>query len=89
MMGEELSIFQAKGANMPKQVDLNKLHRPGESGTEYTKKLEQSVQYLNEKIQKSRIDMKNLKKEIQNLKDSNENHIFINDKLNQALKKAN
>jgi hypothetical protein len=33
--------------------------------------------------------MKNLKKEIQNLKDSNENHIFINDKLNQALKKAN
>ena len=89
MMGEELSIFQAKGVNMPKQVDLNKLHRPGESGTEYTKKLEQSVQYLNEKIQKSRIDMKNLKKEIQNLKDSNENHIFINDKLNQALKKAN
>jgi hypothetical protein len=33
--------------------------------------------------------MKNLKKEIQNLKDSNENHIFINEKLNSALKKAN
>lgn len=32
--------------------------------------------------------MKNLKKEIQNLKDSNENHIFINEKLNQALKKS-
>jgi hypothetical protein len=32
--------------------------------------------------------MKGLKKEVQNLKDSNENHIFINDKLNQALKKS-
>jgi hypothetical protein len=32
--------------------------------------------------------MKSLKKEIQNLKDSNENHIFINEKLNQALKKS-
>jgi hypothetical protein len=42
-MGEELSIFQAKGSGMPKQVDLNKLHRPGESGGEYVKKLEQSV----------------------------------------------
>jgi hypothetical protein len=46
------------------------------------------VQYLNEKIQKSRIDLKNLKKECQNLKDSNENHVFINEKLNQALKKS-
>ena len=87
---EELSIFQAKGttAGMPKQVDLNKLQRPGETGTDYVKKLEQSVQYLNDKIQRSRIDIKNLKKEIQNLKDSNENHIFINEKLNQALKKS-
>jgi len=33
--------------------------------------------------------MKNLKKEIQSLKDSNENHIFINEKLNAALKKSN
>lgn len=88
---EELSIFQAKGGGaspMPRQVDLNKLQRPGESNTDYMRKLEQTIQYLNEKIQKSRIDMKNLKKEIQNLKDSNENHIFINDKLNQALKKS-
>ena len=51
-------------------------------------KLEQSVQYLNEKVQKIRIDYKNLRKENQNLKDSTENHIFINEKLNQALKKA-
>ncbi len=31
--------------------------------------------------------MKGLKKECQNLRDSNENHVFINEKLNQALKK--
>jgi predicted RNase H-like nuclease (RuvC/YqgF family) len=43
---------------------------------------------LNDKITKIRTDFKNLKKENQNLKDSNENHIFINEKLNQALKKA-
>ena len=67
---------------MPRQVDLNRLQRPGETPGEYTKKLEQTVQYLNEKIQKSRIDMKGLKKELQNMRDSNENHVFINDKLN-------
>jgi hypothetical protein len=72
---------------MPKQVDLNRLAKPGESPGEYAKKLEQTVQYLNEKIQKSRIDLKGLKKECQNLRDSNENHVFINEKLNQALKK--
>ncbi len=62
--GEELSIFQPKAVpNMPKQVDLNKLVRPGDSGVDYTRKLEATIQYLNEKIQKSRIDLKNLKKE--------------------------
>lgn len=86
---EELSIFQAKGTSpMPKQVDLGRLQRPGESQGDYLKKLEQTVQYLNEKIQKSRIDMKGLKKDLQNMRDSNENHVFINDKLNQALKKS-
>jgi len=73
---------------MPKQVDLVRLQRAGESQTDYLKKLEQTVQYLNEKIQKSRIDMKGLKKDLQNMRDSNENHVFINDKLNQALKKS-
>ena len=29
-----------------------------------------------------------LKKEIATLKDSNENHIFINEKLNKALKRS-
>ncbi|CDW75472.1 UNKNOWN [Stylonychia lemnae] len=88
MNQEELSIFQTKNPhNMPK-LDLNKLQRQESDQRDYIKKLEQSVQYLNDKITKIRIDYKNLKKENQNLKDSNENHIFINEKLNQALKKS-
>ena len=55
---------------------------------EYIKKLEQSVSWLEDKLQTARKDFKALKKENTNLKDSNENHIFINDKLNKALKKS-
>ncbi len=55
---------------------------------EYIKKLEHSVQWLEEKLQRARTDFKTLKKENANLKDSNENHIFINEKLNKALKKS-
>ena len=55
---------------------------------EYVKKLEHSVQWVEEKLQKSRTDLKSLKKENANLKVSNENHIFINEKLNKALKKS-
>ena len=55
---------------------------------EYVKKLEHSVQWVEEKLQKSRTDLKSLKKENANLKVSNENDIFINEKLNKALKKS-
>ena len=55
---------------------------------EYVKKLEHSVQWVEEKLQKSRNDYKVLKKENASLKVSNENHIFINEKLNKALKKS-
>lgn len=55
---------------------------------EYVKKLEHSVQWLEEKLQRKTNDFKTLKKENANLKDSNENHIFINEKLNKALKKS-
>lgn len=47
---------------MPK-LDLNKLQRQESDQRDYIKKLEQSVQYLNDKITKIRIDYKNLKKE--------------------------
>jgi predicted RNase H-like nuclease (RuvC/YqgF family) len=55
---------------------------------EYTKKLEESVNWLEEKLQKARKDFKAIKQENSNLKASNENHIFINEKLNKALKKS-
>ena len=55
---------------------------------EYVKKLEHMVQWLEEKMKRARTDLKTLKKENANLKDSNENHIFINEKLNKALKKS-
>ena len=55
---------------------------------EYVKKLEHSVQWLEEKLQRARADFKTLKKENASLKDANENHIFINEKLNKALKKS-
>jgi hypothetical protein len=35
-----------------------------------------------------KIEINVLKKEIETLKDSNENHIFINEKLNKALKRS-
>jgi hypothetical protein len=35
-----------------------------------------------------RTEINMLKKEIDTLKDSNENHIFINEKLNKALKRS-
>ncbi len=60
---EELSIFQSKNVpNIPK-LDLQKLQQQETDQREYTRKLEQSVQYLNEKLQKARIDYKNQRKE--------------------------
>ena len=43
---------------------------------------------MEEKLGKATKDLKKLKQENANLKASNENHIFINDKLNKALKKS-
>ena len=43
---------------------------------------------MEEKLQKSRTDFKIMKKENANLKVSNENLIFLNEKLNKALKKS-
>jgi predicted transcriptional regulator len=67
---EELSIFQSKNPNinLPKLEQLVKVPSSGgpaysSDQREYVQKLEKSVQYLNEKCQKIRIDYKNLKKE--------------------------
>ena len=55
---------------------------------EYVKNLEDSVNWLEKKLKNSRNDIKAHKKEIDNLKDSNANLIFINEQLNKALKKS-
>ena len=45
------------------------------------------MQWVEEKLQKQKKEFNNLKKENASLKVSNENHIFITEKLNKALKK--
>ena len=46
------------------------------------------MNWLEKKLKNSRNDIKAHKKEIDNLKDSNANLIFINEQLNKALKKS-
>lgn len=53
----------------------------------YAKKLELSVDNLNEKLTKLKTQHQKLKSENASLKASNDNHIFINEKLNKALQK--
>ena len=71
------------GATISSTIDANMYDQK-----EYTKKLEESVNWLEEKLAKATKEIKKLKQENSNLKASNENHIFINDKLNKALKKS-
>ena len=76
-----------KGDQGPTISSSNTMQDGTFDNQEYIKKLEHSVQWLEEKLQRARADFKTLKKENANLKDSNENHVFINEKLNKALKK--
>jgi hypothetical protein len=82
---EQLSIFQSKTPqNLPK-LDLGKIAKNVQADKDpraYIQKLEQSVNYLNEKIQRSRIDFKKMKQENRNLKESIDNHLSVNEKLN-------
>ena len=71
------------GATISSTLDVNIYDQK-----EYTKKLEESVNWLEEKMAKANKDIKKLQHENANLKSSNENHIFINEKLNKALKKS-
>lgn len=71
------------GATISSTIDANIFDQK-----EYTKKLEESVNWLEEKLTRATKDLKKAKQENGNLKASNENHIFINEKLNKALKKS-
>ena len=53
----------------------------------YVKKLELSIKNLNEKLDSIKLQYQKLKDENAALKASNDNHIYISDRLNQALKK--
>jgi len=77
------TTWGAGGPTISSTIDTNMFEQK-----EYVKKLEQSVAWLEDKLRTSKKDFKALKKENANLKDSNENHIFINEKLNKALKKS-
>ena len=63
------------------------MYAMSQENKDYIKKLEHSVSWIEEKLQRARNDLKTLRKENDSLKDSNENHIFINEKLNKALKR--
>ena len=88
---EQLSIFQNKDLAQFRNVDPQgtqiKPQEPSLQDRKYVKKLELSVENLNTKLSKLKVELQRLKDENLQLKASNDNHIYINEKLNKALKK--
>ena len=82
---EQLSIFQNKDVGQYRNVAVE---GPQEIDKKYVKKLELANENLNVKLTKMKSEHQRLKDENFSLKASNDNHIYINEKLNRALKKA-
>ena len=82
---EQLSIFQNKDVGQYRNVAVE---GPQEIDKKYVKKLELANDNLNVKLTKMKSEHQRLKDENFSLKASNDNHIYINEKLNWALKKA-
>lgn len=82
---EQLSIFQNKDMGQYRNVAVEGSQ---EIDKKYVKKLELANENLNIKLTKMKTEHQRLKDENFSLKASNDNHIFINEKLNRALKKA-
>ena len=76
-----MSIFQNKEVGQYRNIKLDNLKKD----QMYAKKLEVSVDNLNEKLTRLKTQHQKLKSENASLKASNDNHIFINEKLNKAL----
>lgn len=76
-LAEEISIFQNKVA-------------PGNAraSTQPVQSADLKPAENRDKVKSLRSEISVLKKEVDTLKDSNENHIFINEKLNKALKRS-
>lgn len=80
---EQLSIFQNKEVGQYRNIKLDNLKKD----QMYAKRLELSVDNLNQKLSRLKSQHQKLKNENASLKASNDNHIFINEKLNKALQK--
>ncbi len=81
---EQLSIFQNKEIGQFRNIDISNIQKD----QKYVKRLELSVDNLNTKLTKLKENLGRLKNENASLKASNDNHIYINEKLNKALQKA-
>ena len=83
-LAEEISIFQNKitvATNAANTVATTAANTIVDSTTK-------NYEGLDTKLKQSRNEVRQLKKEIETLKESNDNHIFINEKLNKALKRC-
>ena len=91
---EQLSIFQNKEVNQFKTVKLNSIKGNKQESAQdfndykkYTKKLELTIESLNDKLIKLKSELEQSRADIVKLKASNDNMLFINEKLNKAYMK--
>lgn len=99
---EQMTIFQNKDIGCFKNIRLSKIQREGmddfsdsDSGDaqkqeslnkKYVKKLEFTIENLNMKLTRAKSELEKVKQENLSLQHSIDNHVFINEKLNQAYR---
>lgn len=85
---ESMSIFQNKDAAAYRNIELKNSDKNVDGvDRNKIKKLELTVENLNNKLSKLKDELMKVRDENLTLKASNDNHIYINEKLNKALKK--
>lgn len=88
---EQISIFANKEAGDYRNVEFGEVEgamvSANPNDVKVQKKLQLTADNLNLKLSKLKEELKNLKDENVTLKASNDNHIYINEKLNKALQK--
>ena len=94
---EQLSIFANKEAGDYRNLEYGEVegaqvsNNPNQFNPEFNadkkfqKKLQLTIDNLNLKLSKLKEELKNLKDENTTLRASNDNHVYINEKLNKAL----
>lgn len=83
---EQLSIFQNKEMAQFRNIEFN-AQSSAESESKVMKHMQKTIDSLNNKLSKLKTEMMKQKDENTSLKASNENQIYINEKLNNALAK--